>query len=95
MVERHLHRARRAFAVGRRRGHVIGVAGKSVAGEFAPDFRAARFGVLEFFDHHHAGAFAHDESVAIAIERPRGALRFVVARAERFHRGETRRGRPE
>ena len=70
MIERHLHRARRAFAIGRRRRHVIGVAGKSVAGKLAINFRAAGFGVFEFFHHDHSAAFADDEAVAIAIERP-------------------------
>ena len=45
--------------------------------------------MFEFLDHDNAAAFADDEAIAILIERTRRALRFVVARAQRFHRGET------
>jgi len=34
--------------------------------------------VIERLDHYDAGAFAHYESVAVAVERPRRALRHVV-----------------
>ena len=32
------------------------------------------FGVLELLEHEDAGALAHDEAVAVAVERPRRAL---------------------
>ena len=37
---------------------------------------------------HDAGAFADDEAVAVLVERPARALRLVVARRQRAHRGE-------
>src|SRR6266581_1099055 len=49
MFERELHGARRAFAIGRRSGHVVGVGRQSVAREFAINLRAARFGVFQLF----------------------------------------------
>jgi hypothetical protein len=85
MLERNLHRPGSPFAIRGRRGHVIGVGGKSVSGELAVNLRAPCLGVLELFDHHHAGAFTHDESIPVAVERPRGLLGIVITRAERFH----------
>ena len=64
---------------------MVGVAGETIASQLAPNFSAARFGVLEFLDHHHSCALAHDEAVAVAIEGSRGALRFIVPRAQCFH----------
>ena len=64
---------------------MICIGGKSIAGEFAVNFRAARFRMFEFLDHHDSGAFAHDKTVAVSIPRARRALRLVIARAERFH----------
>ena len=55
-----------------------GVAGKSVADDLGIDFGAARLGVLELLDHHHAGALAHDETVAIAVIGARCALGLIV-----------------
>ena len=45
--------------------------------------RPAAFGVFEFFEHDHGGALAQDKAVAQAVERPRRALRLVVARRQR------------
>ena len=70
MLQRHLHRADRPFAIRRRRGHVMRIGGEPVAGELAVDLRAARFRMLELLDDDNARAFAHDEAVAIAIPRP-------------------------
>ena len=52
-----------AVAVFRRRGDVMGIAGHAVTDHFRIDLRAAFLGVLQFFEHHDAGALAHDESV--------------------------------
>src|SRR5260370_23578613 len=89
VIERQLHGARGAFAIFRRRGHVAGVRRKSVAGELTINLRAALLRMFELFDNGNARAFADDETVTIAIERAGRALRFVVALAERFHRGKT------
>src|SRR5438128_5229483 len=89
VIERQLHGARSASAILRRRGHVIGVRRKSVAGKLAIDFRSALLRVFELFHNGNSSAFTYDETVTIAIERARRALRFVVALAERFHRRKT------
>ena len=62
---------------------MIGVGGEAVAGQLGEDVRAALLGVLEFLDDDDAGAFAHDEAVAVLVEGPRGAFRLVVAGAQR------------
>ena len=45
--------------------------------------------MLELLYHYDAGAFTHDKAIAITIEWTRGALRLVIARAERFHRAKS------
>ena len=64
------HGARAAFAAGRWGGHVVGVGGVAVAGDLTVNPRAARLGVLEGLQHDDAGAFAHDEAVAVGVEWP-------------------------
>src|ERR1700736_332940 len=88
VIERQLHGARGPSAVFRRRGHVVGVGRKSVAGELTINFRAALLRMFKFFDNGDARAFADDETVTVAIKRARRALGFVIALAERFHRGK-------
>ena len=85
MVERQLHGARRSFAFRRWRRHVIGIGRQTVTREFAVNLGSTRFGVFEFLHDNHSGAFAHDETVAVPIERPRRAFRFVIPRAQRVH----------
>ena len=83
-LQRHLHGAEAAIAVFRRRGDVIGVARQAIALHFAIDLRAARLGVFVLFQHHDAGALAHDEAVAVLVIGPRGLLgRVVEAGGER------------
>src|ERR1700730_18787900 len=89
VVARHFHGARGAFAIFRWRGHVVGVRRKSVAGKLAINFRAALLRVFELFHNDNSSAFAYNEAVTVAIERARRTLRFVIALAERFHRGKT------
>ena len=62
----------------RRRGDVVGVTRKPIPNHFTIDFRAARPCVLKFLKHHYAGAFAHDEPVAIFVPRPRSLLRTII-----------------
>src|SRR5882724_10308749 len=86
--------ARAAFAIVRRRRHMVGVRRKSVTGKLAVNSRVTRFRVFEFLDHDDAGAFAHDETVTVAIEWAGSALRFIIASAQSFHRskpGQTNR----
>src|SRR6476619_7661454 len=61
------HAAIGAVAVLGGRRDVEGVAGKPVADDLGINLGAARLSVLKRIDHHHAGALAHDETVAIAI----------------------------
>ena len=63
-------------------GDAEGVGGGAVAENFAVDFRAAGFGVIELFEDDHGGAFAEDEAIAIFIEGARGFGGGVVAGGE-------------
>ena len=67
-----LHAAHRALARGRH--HVVAVGGRAVAGDLGIDLGAARLGVLEFFQHQHAGAAGDDEAVAVLVVGARGRL---------------------
>ena len=77
-----------AFATGGRGSQVMGVRCISVAGEFGVNARPARLGMPHFLKDNHASAFAHDETVAFAVERPGGFFRVVVPRAHGFHRAK-------
>ena len=70
--------ALQAFAIGRRRCHAVGVRGRAIADDFGERRRAARQRMIQRLDHQNGGALAHDEAVALRVERPRGARRFVV-----------------
>src|SRR5690606_33163636 len=50
-LQRAAHGGLRAFAVFHRRGDVVGVARAAVSGHLSVDRRAARLGVLQFFEH--------------------------------------------
>src|SRR5262245_60871326 len=45
-------------------------------------------GVLQVLEHDHSGAFAHNEPVALLVERTRGVLGILIARAHGFHSAE-------
>lgn len=60
----------------------IGIA--AVAADFTVDVSTALFSMFQFFEDDDAGAFAHDETVAVFIERTRSVSRVIVARAEAF-----------
>ncbi len=82
------HRTQAASAVRGRLGDVVGVAGGAVAGDLCEDVRPALLGARERLEHERAGAFTAHESVPTRVPRAAGALRIVVAAAEREHRGE-------
>ena len=98
--EREPHGSRCLAAVGARRGHVICVVGEAVAHDLAVDLRATRQGAGPFFQYQDGRPLPHHEAVAARVERSRGVLGVVVARAhgadhaERRvgHRGERRLG---
>ena len=59
-------------------GDMVGVAGHAVTDHLGIDAGAARRGMFVGFQDDGSGALAHDEPVAVAIERPRCLLRLVV-----------------
>ena len=81
VVERELHARGRAFAAGRRRGDVVRVGVAAVADDLAVDVRTAGDGAVPTLEHERRRAFAHHESVAVGVERPRRVLGIVVAAA--------------
>src|ERR1035437_2507853 len=83
------HYAETAFVLGGGLRHVIGVRGHTVANQFRQDGRAAAAGMLEFFEDEDAGAFAHDEAVAILVPGTAGAGGVVIARGKCAHGGES------
>ena len=54
----------------------------SVTDDFGEDVGVAAFSVFEFFDNENACAFAHNESVALSVERAAGMERIVVTGTE-------------
>jgi len=84
LPERQLHCAGCAFAALVGLGDVVGIGGRTVAGEFGEDSRAAGAGVLLAFEDEDGGAFGEDEAVAAGVEGAGGAGRVVVGGRERF-----------
>ena len=74
--ECHLHAAHRPFAG--RLHHIVTVGSRAVAGQFAQDVRAARFGVFIFFHHQDAAAAGNHEAVAVGIVGTAGLSGRVV-----------------
>ena len=68
---------------------MIGIGAHAVADQFGQNRRAAAAGELQLLQNENAGAFTHDESVAVLVPGTAGALRFVVARGQRPHGGES------
>ena len=54
--------------------------------DFGVNLRAARLRVFVLFEHHHAGAFAQHETVAILVPRTGCRCRIVIARRQRARR---------
>ena len=78
--ERSSHDPHCAIAVGARRGDVIGVAGHPVSDNLRVNGGPSSEGMLQLFQDEHAGAFPHDEAIALAIERAAGFCGFLIAR---------------
>src|SRR5690606_34152274 len=74
--ERLAHASHRTFA--RRSHHVVAVGSGAIADHLAVDLRTARLGVLQFLEHHHAGAAGDHEAVAVDVIGARGSRRAVV-----------------
>ena len=77
ILERVAHDAESAFAVVRGSGEMERVAAHAVSHDFGQNGRAAALGELQLFENQDARAFAHDETIAVAIERP-GCVRGIV-----------------
>ncbi len=89
-LERHLHRTVAAATLWMRGGDMIGIAGQAIADDFGIDVSAALLGMLIFFEHDHARAFAHDETVAVdVIGTARLFGRVVEGGRQRARLGET------
>ena len=72
------HAPERAVAILGRGSDVIGVAGEAVADDLTVDACAACLGVLERLEHDDAGAFTHDEAIAVLVVGTRGLGGLVV-----------------
>ena len=79
VLQREFHTFLHGFFL--RLGNVAAVAVGAVADEFGIDFRAAPFGVFQFFQHKNPCAFADDQAVATVVVRTRGQFGFAVAAA--------------
>ena len=68
---------------------MMGIAVGGITDHLSVDLGAAPQRVLAFFENQNAGAFADNETIALFIKRPAGALGLIIARRQRFHGGET------
>ena len=75
VVEREPHARDRPGTARRGRGDVVGVGVARRPEDLAEDRRPARLGVLPLLQHEHRRALAHDEAVAVGVERPAHARR--------------------
>lgn len=83
------HSDESAVALRVRRGDMERIGGEAGASHFGIDFSAASAGVVEVFEDESGAAFAHDEAVAVAVERSRSGGRVIVASREGLHRRES------
>ena len=68
---------------------MVRIGAHAETGQFGVDFRTAFFGVFVFFQHQHAGTFAHHETVAVFVPRAGSSGGVVIAGRQRFHGGKT------
>lgn len=68
----------------------VGIA--AITADFTVNVSAAFLSVFQFFQEDDAGAFAHDETIAVFIEGARCMSRVIVARAQSFHSGKASYG---
>ena len=64
------------------------VAAHPVSHDLGENGRVPLFREFKLFENQNARAFAHDESIAIPVERPRCMRRIVVVLRQRPHGGE-------
>src|SRR5919108_343313 len=82
LLDRPPHRADVAGALWVRRRVVVHVRGRAVPGHLGKRARAALAGELVVLEDEDHAALAHDEAVALQVERPARALGLVVALAD-------------
>ena len=87
-AERFDDRSSGAVGVRARRGHVVGVARRTVTDDFAVNLGAAILSAFVFFQNENPGAFGDNETGAARVERQGRGVRVFGGR-ERFHRVET------
>ena len=87
-AQRGLHAAHRAFALGRRRGDVVGVGVGPVADHLGVDGGAVALGKLQFFQDDDARTLGHDEAVPVLVEGAAGLGGCVVPGGHRAHGDE-------
>ena len=68
---------------------MIRIAVGCIPHQFGEDGGAASRGVIEIFQHQHAGAFPDDEPIAACVPRPRGGCRILITGRECAHGSET------
>ena len=68
---------------------MIGISTDPIAHQLGVNLRAALFGVLQFLDHHHPGAFAHDKTIAAAVEGAGRAFRLIIPGGKSLHIAKT------
>ena len=81
VIESDFNRLCLSCAIRVRAGNMVSVAGGAVADDFGDDIGVAAFSVFEFFEYKYACAFAHNEAVALSVERAAGVERIVIAGA--------------
>ena len=88
VVHGHAHRASGMLPGRIRLGDVLGVGGDAVAAELRVDLRVPLLRVLELLENDDAAGLAHDEAVALGVERTARGLGVGVAPRERAHGSE-------
>jgi len=73
---------RSAFAIRGRGQYVVGIGGHAVSGDFTVNLCTRALACSQLLDDHNSGPSLMTKTVAVAIERPRGTLRLIVARAQ-------------
>src|SRR4051794_37480793 len=68
---------------------MVGIGSRAIADDFGERFGAAADRMLQFFNDEDASTFAHDEAIAVTVERAGSTRRrFVEARRKRSGGGE-------
>lgn len=84
-----LHAASRSCAVWKGGGHMIGISGEPVSGQFTVDGCVSLPCMFEFLKKEDPCSLCNDEPVPVAIEWTGSFFGFIVSGAEGFHGAET------